>query len=115
MESEPCEAAAEGVNAVLDAWTSHEVWGLECLSCATTWDEEFEVRHSGDGHGNEAVIYVRDGQPCTTPWMDRCCPKCGSENIKALSAVRGRQGEVPKARSSSDVAMVFHLRRMHAW
>jgi hypothetical protein len=103
------------VSAVQEAWSSHEVWVFECLSCATSWDEEFEVRHSGDGHGNEAVIYERSGQPCTTPWMDRCCPTCGSQNIKALSAVRGRQSEIPKARTGSDVAMVFHLRRMHAW
>jgi hypothetical protein len=103
------------VSAVQEAWSIHEVWVFECLSCATSWDEEFEVRHSGDGHGNEAVIYERGGQPCTTPWVDRSCPRCGSQNIKALSAARGRQSEIPKARTGSDVAMVFHLRRMHAW
>ncbi|MEV4006403.1 hypothetical protein [Actinomadura sp. NPDC049753] len=98
-----------------EAWAHHEVWVFECLGCEGSWNEEFQVRHSGDGHGNQAVIYERHGQPCTTPWMDRCCPTCGGQNVKALSATDGRQDEVPLARSGSDVAMVFHLRRMHAW
>ncbi|MEU9845329.1 hypothetical protein AB0C69_39665 [Actinomadura sp. NPDC048032] len=98
-----------------EAWTHHEVWVFECLGCEGSWNEEFQVRHSGDGHGNQAVIYVRQGQPCTTPWMDRCCPDCGGQNVKALSATHGRHDEVPVVRNGSDVAMVFHLRRMHAW
>lgn len=105
----------EGVNAVRDTWSTHESWAFECLNCATTWDEELEVRHCGDGHGHEGVVYERGGQPCTTPWTDRSCRACGSQNVKALSAVRGRQAEVPKARGGGDVAMVYHLRRMHAW
>ncbi|MEV0662432.1 hypothetical protein AB0I58_13595 [Spirillospora sp. NPDC050365] len=103
------------MSAVHEAWTNHEVWVFECLSCAGSWDEEFQVRHSGDGHGNAAVIYRRHGQPCTTPWMDRSCPGCGSQNVKALSARDGMHDETPIASSGSDVAMVFHLRRMHAW
>ncbi|MFI0410140.1 hypothetical protein [Actinomadura sp. 3N508] len=103
------------MSAVRDAWSSHESWVFECLNCATTWKEELEARHYGDGHGNEAVIYERGGQPCTTPWVDRSCPKCQSQNVKALSAMKGGHGEVPQAPGGSDVAMVFHLRRMHAW
>ena len=98
-----------------EAWSSHEVWVFECVNCMTTWDEDLEAHHHGDGHGNESVIYRRDGQPCTTPWVDRICPKCHSRSVKALSAMHGRQGEVPAVRSGGDVAMVFHLRRMHAW
>ncbi|MFC4050249.1 hypothetical protein ACFOY4_11175 [Actinomadura syzygii] len=98
-----------------DTWSSHESWVFECLNCTTTWDEELEVRHCGDGHGNEAVIYEFGGQPCTTPWMDRSCPKCQSQNVKARSASRRRQSEAQKVNGNGDVAMVYHLRRMHAW
>ncbi|MGW2309885.1 hypothetical protein [Actinomadura luteofluorescens] len=103
------------MSAVHEAWTNHEVWGFECLHCEGSWDEEFQVRHSGDGHGNAAVVYWRQGQPCTTPWMDRSCPGCGSQNVKALSARDGMHDEAPIARSGSDVALVFHLRHLHAW
>ncbi|WP_344274374.1 hypothetical protein [Actinomadura napierensis] len=104
----------EGVRAVQDAWSSREAWVYECLCCETTWDEVLEVRHVGDGHGNEAVIYQRNGQPCTTPWTDCLCPKCQSRNVKAWAASR-KAGEIPPARDGRDVAMVFHLRRIHAW
>ncbi|MGP4026687.1 hypothetical protein [Actinomadura sp. 3N407] len=109
------EGVTEGVIAVREAWSSHETWAFECLNCSTTWDEELEVRHCGDGHGHEAVIYERGGHPCMTPWMDRCCPTCQSQNVKALSVMPRKRDEVPKARSGDDVAMVFHLRRLHAW
>lgn len=105
----------EGVTVVLDTWWSHETWAFECLNCANTWTEELEVRHGRDGHGNEAVIYERRGQPCMTPWLDRSCPACQGQNVKALSAPAGKPVEVPKARSAEDVAMVFHLRRIRAW
>ncbi|RFS84649.1 hypothetical protein D0T12_13970 [Actinomadura spongiicola] len=98
-----------------DAWSSHEAWVFECLNCSATWDEDLEARHYGDGHGNQAVVYTRGGLPCTTPWVDRFCPKCQSQNVKALSAVRAGHAEVVKARGGADVAMVYHLRRMHAW
>ncbi|MFD0901315.1 hypothetical protein [Actinomadura sediminis] len=106
----------EGVKAVRDAWSSREVWTFACLCCAATWDEQIVIRHFGDGHGIELVTYERDGQPCTTPWAgDRACPECRSQNVKALSAPRPRAAEVPKARPDADVALVYHLRRIHAW
>ncbi|TDC87309.1 hypothetical protein [Actinomadura sp. 7K507] len=100
---------------VREAWSSHETWVFECRNCSTYWKEELEVRHCGDGHGNAAVIYERGGHPCMTPWLDRSCPRCQSQNVKALSATRGEKEEIPKARGGEDVAMVFHLRRVHAW
>ncbi|TDB96464.1 hypothetical protein [Actinomadura sp. 7K534] len=96
-------------------WTSHESWAFECLNCSAAWTEELEVRHCADGHGNEAVVYERGGQPCMTPWLDRCCTACQSQNVKALAARPVAHAEVPRARGGEDVAMVFHLRRMHAW
>ncbi|MBT2213832.1 MULTISPECIES: hypothetical protein [Actinomadura] len=98
-----------------DTWSDHEMWVYECLACMTSWDEQFEVRHYDDGHGGEAAVYERGGQRCTTPWTDHVCPNCQSQNIKVFSKPLGRQAEVPKARADGDVAMVFHLRRLHAW
>ncbi|HEY8481554.1 MAG TPA: hypothetical protein VIL71_17150 [Spirillospora sp.] len=98
-----------------DTWSSHETWTFECLNCSTTWTEELEVRHCYDGHGNEGVVYERDGQPCTTPWLDRCCRACQSQSVRALAGRPGAHAEVPRPRSGQDVKMVFHLRRMHAW
>ena|SRR5437868_12796083 len=101
--------------AVHDAWSSHEVWVYDCLACAKIWDEEFEVRHYADGHGGEATVYERGGQRCTTPWIDHTCPGCQSQNIKVFSAPLSSHAEVPLPRDRGDVAMVFHLRRIHAW
>ncbi|GAA0572528.1 hypothetical protein GCM10009546_39050 [Actinomadura livida] len=50
-----------------------------------------------------------------TPWLDRCCTACQSQNVKALASRPVAHAEVPRARGGEDVAMVFHLRRMHAW
>ncbi|MBE1534035.1 hypothetical protein [Actinomadura algeriensis] len=98
-----------------DAWSSREVWTFACLRCSTTWDEQIEIRHFGDGHGTELVTYERGGQPCTTPWADRACPECQSQNVKAISSRHRRVAEIPKARPNTDVALVYHLRRIHAW
>ncbi|QXJ24340.1 hypothetical protein AGRA3207_005643 [Actinomadura graeca] len=98
-----------------DAWSSHEVWVYECEACGTTWNEKFKVRHYDDGHGGEATVYERGGQRCMTPWFDHVCPRCQSQNVKVFSTPLGRHTEVPVARDGSDIAMVFHLRRLHAW
>ncbi|MFD0685187.1 hypothetical protein [Actinomadura fibrosa] len=98
-----------------DAWSSSETWVYQCLCCATTWDEQFDVRHVGDGHGGEATVYEREGQRCMTPWTDRACPNCESQNVKAFSAPWGRKAVAKKVKTGGDVAMVFHLRRLHAW
>lgn len=106
----------EGVKVVRDAWSNREVWTFECLCCSTTWDEQIEIRHVGDGHGIELVTYERGGQPCTTPWAsDRACPKCQSQNVKSFCARHPRVAEVPEARPDTDVKLVYHLRRIHAW
>lgn len=98
-----------------EAWSSHESWVYECLSCYTTWQEEYDARHTADGHGGEAVVYKHDGQCCTSPWCDHVCPNCESQNVKAFSAPWGRSLKAPAASRSDDLALVFRLRRLHAW
>ncbi|MBW8481650.1 hypothetical protein [Actinomadura parmotrematis] len=99
-----------------DAWSSHEVWVYECLCCAASWDEEFEVRHTADGHGGEGVVYEHAGHRCTVPWCDdHTCAACGSQNVKAFSAPWRRRATAPEARRDSGLEMLFRLRRLHAW
>ncbi|KAB2344061.1 hypothetical protein [Actinomadura rudentiformis] len=108
-------AVTEGVGAVRDAWSSHESWVYECLCCSTTWEEQFEARHTADGHGGEAVVYEHDGHRCTTPWTDHVCPNCESQNVKALPAPWAKRSDVPLAHRGDDLELVFRLRRLHAW
>ncbi len=98
-----------------EVWSSHEAWVYECLACMTTWEEQYETRHYADGHGGEAVVYEKEGQRCMTPWTDHACPNCQSQNIKVLSAPRGKPRVMPAARSGNDIAMVYHLRHIHAF
>lgn len=100
-----------------DSWSSHESWTYECLNCLTTWQEEYDARHVADGHGGEAVIYEHDGHRCTSPWCDHVCPRCGGQNVKALATPLAEAQDVasPVAGRSDDLAMVFRLRRLHAY
>ncbi|XVQ12499.1 hypothetical protein ACQP1W_08050 [Spirillospora sp. CA-255316] len=98
-----------------EAWSSHEIWVYECLHCTMTWEEEFDVRHSADGHGGEVELFEQDGQRCITPWIDHVCPHCGGQNVKALPAPWGRQVTGVQAATADDLELVFRLRRLHAY
>ncbi|WP_067483498.1 hypothetical protein [Actinomadura hibisca] len=108
-------AFTEGVRAVRDAWSSHEIWIYECGCCGTSWDEEFDVRHTADGHGGEAVVYEHDGCRCMTPWLDHPCRECSSGNVKAFAAPWRRRAAVPPVAKEDALELVFRLRRLHAW
>jgi hypothetical protein len=98
-----------------DMWTAHEVWVYQCNRCLYTWDEEYDARHVDDGHGGEAVVYQHDGRPCMSPWCDRLCPRCGSQNVKTLATPLSRSVPAQAHRHAEDLAMLFHLRKMGAY
>ncbi|MFC5744026.1 hypothetical protein [Actinomadura rugatobispora] len=98
-----------------DAWSSHETWVFECVNCATTWEEEFDVRHCADGHGGEVELFEHDGQRCTTPWIDHVCPGCAGQNVKARPASWRRRTTAVRAPARDDLELVFRLRRLHAY
>jgi hypothetical protein len=97
-----------------DAWASHESWVYECLACATVWEEEFDINHTDDGHGGEAVVYERDGQRCTSPWTDHVCPSCRSQNVKVFAS-QWRHEQESEAGQPSHLELVFKLRKLHAY
>ncbi|WP_157610109.1 hypothetical protein [Spirillospora albida] len=104
-----------GVRTVQDVWSTHEAWVYECVHCEHIWNEQFEVRHSDDGHSHDGVAYERHGQRCMTPWSDHVCPRCGAQNVKAVAGAFGRHPIVPEARRGNELELVFRLRRLHAW
>ncbi|MFI0351431.1 hypothetical protein [Actinomadura sp. 9N407] len=105
----------KGVGAMHEAWSSHETWVYECQCCSTTWAERFEIRHSPDGHGGDAVVFRRDGQRCMSPWVDHVCPNCESQNVRASLAPWGWHAPVVPAPRPDDLELVFRLRRLHAY
>lgn len=101
--------------AVHEAWSSHETWVYACQVCRTTWDEEYEVLFSEDGHGGDVVVFERNGQRSTTPWSDHCCPRCMSENVRAYMAPWGEHEPMVPVQRRDDLELVFRLRRLHAY
>ncbi|WP_344590265.1 hypothetical protein [Actinomadura vinacea] len=98
-----------------EAWSSHETWVYECQNCFTTWEEEYDVRHSADGHGGEVELFEKDGQRCMTPWVDHVCPTCAGQNVKTLPTPLGRHATATPSGNREDLELVFRLRRLHAY
>lgn len=104
-----------GGEGMREAVTSHERWVFECLSCLRMWAEEYDAQHLADGHGGEVVLYEHHGHRCPSPWADHTCPGCASPNIKAFPAPEAARRQGPSARPTSELELVFRLRRLHAY
>ncbi|MBF8190408.1 hypothetical protein ITP53_32795 [Nonomuraea sp. K274] len=52
---------------------------FECRGCWHVWEEDYQVRHIEDRHGNEGVIWLRAGVPVPPPSPGAICPRCGSQ------------------------------------
>ena len=98
-----------------ETMTVHESWVYECLSCLTVWQEDYAAQHAADAHGGDAVVYLRDGQPCLSPWVDHLCPNCECRQIKALPAPLTEHAKTPAPRHHPELETVFRLRRLHAY
>jgi hypothetical protein len=98
-----------------ETWSSHATWVYECLYCFETWEEEFDIRHSADGHGGEVVLFEHDGHRCTTPWVDHTCPYCGSLNVKAVQAPWARGEPIVRTHPHDDLQLVSRLHRLRAY
>jgi hypothetical protein len=94
----------------------HENWVYECTGCLHVWQEAYAVQHAADGHGGDAVVYLRDGQRCLSPWVDHLCPGCGCRDIKAVPAPWATHADaLPEPHHHPELEMVFRLRRLHAY
>ncbi|MEU8203465.1 hypothetical protein [Streptosporangium sp. NPDC049046] len=67
-----------------EEFSAHETWPLGCAHCGHRWQEEYLVRHLSDGHGHDAVLWLRSGVVVQPPWSGASCPACGRDGVRAL-------------------------------
>ncbi|MBX6385087.1 MAG: hypothetical protein IRZ07_19305 [Microbispora sp.] len=61
--------------------STKETWPFECLRCLRVWEEEYVVRRGRDEHGDEIVVWTRDGMAVQPPWSGMTCPACGRGTV----------------------------------
>ncbi|WP_055478589.1 hypothetical protein [Sphaerimonospora mesophila] len=66
---------------VQEGFSTYETWPFECLRCLLVWEEEYLVRRMSDGHGNDVVVWTREGTPVQPPWSGMSCPACGCGSV----------------------------------
>ncbi|GII58020.1 hypothetical protein Pth03_64090 [Planotetraspora thailandica] len=64
-----------------EGFSTYETWPFECLHCLRVWEEEYLVRRQTDGHGNDVVIWTREGTQVQPPWSGSVCPHCGCGSV----------------------------------
>jgi hypothetical protein len=75
------DPSTKGVVQVPEGFSTYETWPFECLHCLRVWEEEYLVRRQTDGHGNDVVIWTREGTQVQPPWSGMVCPHCGCGSV----------------------------------
>ncbi|WP_203883901.1 hypothetical protein [Planotetraspora kaengkrachanensis] len=75
------DPSTKGVVRVPEGFSTYETWPFECLHCLRVWEEEYLVRRQSDGHGNDVVIWTREGTQVQPPWSGMVCPHCGCGSV----------------------------------
>src|SRR5262249_17509191 len=115
MERTAPGEVALGVRALRDTVTAQESWVYNCVRCLTVWQEDYEVHHTDDGHGGDAVTYFKGGGRCLAPVSGHTRANCGRGAVRSRPAPWAKPESVRPAPRRNDLELVFRLRRLHAY
>ncbi|MEZ0070671.1 hypothetical protein [Planotetraspora sp. GP83] len=87
---------------VREGFSAYETWPFECLRCLCVWEEEYLVRRMSDGHGNDVVVWTREGTQVQPPWSGMTCPACGCGSVTTFpTGYLSHQAAIARARAAA--------------